>query len=370
MAMFSSGPLLDPMMRELDISLSQGGIINAGLFLGTVIGVVILNTTMARVPLKWTLVGGTVLQGGAFVVAGTTSRDLWSLSLSYLIVGLGAALTNATCWIWLSAHMKKHRAASALQMNAFFALAMIVIPPGIGLAMDMGTTWRRMLIAEGVFSLVLALVFAFLPFLDVPGRQGIWSSQFKRVARHNGGLLLGMTGAGFMYVGALSTLSVWLPKFQIDVLGSSDFWASLAVTLFWVGWVLGVLAVVPLTRRFAPSRLLLVCACTLAAFSIAMGFASSRVTALLLSVGAGLGASGSYGIIGSYAGCFPGWQSGVASSLFVLSGGVGGVAFPYLIGPLASSAGFRIAIAAVSIPALGYALLSLLIHSCSEESLK
>lgn len=163
------------------------------------------------------------------------------------------------------------------------------------------------------------------------------------------------------------TFNVWLPKFQIDVFAATDTWASLSVTLFWVGLIAGRLIIMPLTRRFSPSRLLLVCACTMAVFVVAVAFAPSQAACLVLCVGAGLGASASYGIIGSYAGRFPEWQSAVASSLFILSGGVGSIAFPYLMGPLASAAGFRVALALVAVPALIYALFSLLIHARSGE---
>lgn len=98
-----------------------------------------------------------------------------------------------------------------------------------------------------------------------------------------------------------------------------------------------------------------------------MAFAPSQTAALVLSVGAGLEASASYGIIGSYSGRFPEWQSGVASSLFIFSGGVGGVAFPCIMGLLASAVGFRIALAVIAVPALAYALFSLLIHARADE---
>lgn len=58
-----------------------------------------------------------------------------------------------------------------------------------------------------------------------------------------------------------------------------------------------------------------------------------------------------------------GWQSGVASSMFALSGGVGSMLFPYLVGPIADSAGFRAALAVTAFPAAAYGLFSLLIHA-------
>ena len=368
MAIVSLGPLLDPMMRDLGVPLARGGLISAGLFLGNVTGIVVLNTAMARVPAKWALTGGTALQGAGLILAAAVARGLWSLLAIYLLVGFSGALLNATCWMWISAHVKENRAAAALQMILFFALAMISVPLVIGLALDAGATWRWVLLVEGGLAWLAALSLAAAPLLDISGRRNVRLSQFREVVRFDPGLLLGMMGAGFFYVGAEMTLNVWLPKFQIDVFGAGDAWASFSVTLFWVGLIAGRLIVMALTRRFSPSRLLLICACTMAVFTVAVALAPSQAASLVLAVGAGLGASASYGIIGSYAGRFPEWQSAVASSLFILSGGVGSIAFPYIMGPLADSAGFRTALAMIAVPAVVYALFSLLIRACSGEA--
>jgi fucose permease len=365
MAIVSIGPLLHPMMRDLGVPLSRGGLVSAGLFLGNALAIVILNTALARFRPKNILLGGTFLQAAALATAGAATRNLWSLFVAYLFIGFAGALMNTTCWIWISAHMVQNRAAAALRMILFFALGMMTVPLILGLALDAGASWRWILVAEGLLALLWGLGLVFLPLLDVPGRQNVRLTQFRQVIASNPKLLLGMVIAGFTYVGAEMTMNVWLPKFQLDVFGVSDTRAGFAVTLFWVGLIAGRLAVIRLTRRFSPSRLLLVCACTLAVFAVAVAFAPSQSAALVLSVGAGLGASASYGLIGSYAGRFPGWQSAVASSLFILSGAVGSIAFPYLMGPLASAAGFRIALAVVAVPALVYGAAALLIHANS-----
>ena len=367
MAIVSLGPLLDPMMTDLGIPLDQGGLISAGLFLGNVTAIVVLNTALARLSAKRTLVGATVLQGAGLVAAGLVSWNLWSLFVAYLLVGFSGALMNTTCWVWVSAHVKQDRAAAALRMILFFALAMMSVPLILGVALDAGASWRWILVAEGCLALLAAATAVFLPLLDVCGRQNIRLSQFREVVAHDRRLLLGIVIAGFTYVGAEMTLNIWLPKFQIEVFGASDTWASLSVTLFWVGLIAGRLAVMTLTGRYSPARLLLVCACTLAVFAVALALAPSQVVSLVFAVGAGLGASASYGLIGSYAGRFPGWQAAVATSLFILSGGLGSIVFPYLIGPLASAAGFRIALGMVAVPALGCGVASLLIHARAGE---
>jgi MFS transporter, FHS family, glucose/mannose:H+ symporter len=368
MALASIGPLLHPIMRDLGIPLSRGGLLSAGLYVGNVSAVVILNTALARFPARRLLASGTLLQGAALVAAGAATRNLWSLIVAYMFMGFGGALMNTTCWIWLSAHMVHNRAASALRMILFFALAMMLVPVILGLALDAGASWRWILVAEGCLALTLGLAAIFLPLLDVCGRQNVRLEQFREVIRFNPKLLLGMVIAGFTYVGAEMILNIWLPKFQIDVFGSSDALASLAMTLFWVGLVTGRLVVMTLTRRFSPARLLLVLSGSLAVFAVALAFAPSQGVSLVLSVGTGLAASASYGLIGSYAGRFPGWQAAVATSLFILSGSIGSIAFPYLVGPLASAAGFRIAIAVVAAPALVYGGASLLIHAHSRSA--
>jgi hypothetical protein len=55
----------------------------------------------------------------------------------------------------------------------------------------------------------------------------------------------------------------------------------------------------------------------------------------------------------------------VASSLFILAGGIGSITFPYLMGPLASAEGFRIGLAVLAVPALAYGAASLVIHANS-----
>ena len=221
---------------------------------------------------------------------------------------------NATCWMWQSAHMKRNAAAAALQMILFFGLAMMIVPLVLGLVLDQGATWRWILVTEGGLSL-----------LERGRLHGAAPAGHPRTAERapgaaQAGVLvqprasLGMMGAGFTYVGAEMTMNVWLPKFQIDVFDAGDTWASLSVTLFWVGLIAGRLIVMALTKRYSPARLLLVCACTMAVFTVAVALAPSQVASLVLTVGAGLGASASYGLIGSYSGRFPGWQSSVASS--------------------------------------------------------
>jgi fucose permease len=368
MAVVSIGPLLNSMMDDLGMSLSRGGLISAGLYLGNVAAIISVNTIFSDWPVRQTLMTGAGVLGMGLLTAGAATYELWSLLGAYIIIGFGCALMNTTCWIWISAHIVDNRASAALRMILFYALGMMSVPILIGLGLDAGIPWRWVLIAEGGFAILMAFLYGILPLLDVPNRRNVGLRDIKQVFAFDPKLLSGMVIAGFAYVGAEVTLNVWLPKFQIDVFGVTDSRGGLAVTLFWVGLIAGRILILPLTRRVAASRLLLGCACVFAVLVVATALAPSQLTSLILAVGAGLGASASYALIGSYAGRFPGWQSAVASSLFILSGGVGSILLPYLMGPLAGAAGFRVALALIAVPIVIYGAASLSIHKSAKES--
>jgi MFS family permease len=101
-----------------------------------------MNTVLAHLSMKRTLVGAGVRQGAGLFVAGLVSWNLWSLLVIYVLVGFSGALMNNTCWVWISAHMKHDRAAAALRMIMFFALAMTSVPLILGVILDAGGSWR------------------------------------------------------------------------------------------------------------------------------------------------------------------------------------------------------------------------------------
>jgi O-antigen ligase len=64
-----------------------------------------------------------------------------------------------------------------------------------------------------------------------------------------------------------------LPGWCLSTCASADTLPGLSVALFWAGPVIERLAFMPLTRRFFPARLLLICTAILALFSVALALA-------------------------------------------------------------------------------------------------
>lgn len=362
------GPLLNSILRDLGIPLSRGGIVALAFFLGSVIGLVSLSVLLARVPIKWCLVGAGLLEAAALATAGLLSYDSWSLLVSFLFMGFAAVILGAVPGMWLSALAKEGTARALTVMMMSSVSGMTLTPVVLGVLLNSGANWRAILAGEAVFAFLLTLILAVLPLADIPRRENLRARHLRTVIAFNPRLLAAIMAASFMYLGAEMTLIVWLPKFELDVFRASATWASLSVTFYFIGQIGGRLIAVPFTRRFLPSSLLFVCAIAMGVFAGLIGLAPGQASSLALIFCAGLGSSAAFSFIGSYAAKFPDWHAGVVFSAFQLAGGVGGMVFPYLTGPLAASAGFKAAIAFAAVPALVVALLAFRLREASGEA--
>lgn len=362
------GPLLDSVLRDLHIPLAQGGLPALAFFLGTVTGALCLNVFLARVPVRWCLVGSALVECVGLAAAGLLSRGLWSFTAAYFVAGLPCMIIALIPGMWVSAHVREKTAyALSIVMTASVA-SMLLSPLVIGVLLGWGVTWREVFAGEAVLSVLLALVIALRPLADISGRENLRLRQLKAVVSHNPGLFVGIAAAAFMFLGAETTLGVWLPKFEVDVFGASATWASLAVTLYWVGQLLGRIVGIPLTRRRLPSSILVFSAVWLTVFIGVVAASPNQAGSLALTFTAGLGVCVCYSVIGSYASNFPHWHAGVVFSVFEFSGGVGAMVFPYLTGPVAAGWGFRAALAMAAVPAFMVALLALYLRRVSGET--
>jgi len=365
--MISLGPVLDSILADLDIPRAQGGLISVGFAVGMLIGVISLNFFLARVPVKWGLIGASWIQTLALAASGLLAHNLWSLIIAYLFVGLGCVFLNSLPGMWVTSHVKEGTSHAMVVLLLFFAIGMMVAPVVIGAALGWGATWRWVFIFEAILSLILAVVLTTMPVSDICGRENLRLRQIRAVVGTNPRLFTAIVAAILLYVGAEFIFNVWLAKFAIDVFSATKAVASQAVALFWAGLVIGRLIVIPLSKKRPASWLLMAGTGVMAVFALGLALSTSLVMAMVMAFFSGLGASASYALIASFCGRFKAWHAGVVYSAVVLSAALGRIIFPYLIGPLADSLGFRMAIGLAFVLAAATSLLSLALHHTSGE---
>ena len=344
------GPLLDPILRDLHIPLAQAGLLAFGFFLGRVVGVLLLNFGLARVPIKTIMVTCAVFLALGSAACGLLGVGLWPLALALFVTGMAGVIPNAISGVWVAAHVKTGLEKAMLNIGAYFALGVVIAPLLIGAALGLGATWRWVFLGQAGFSAVVAIVLAVLPIADVPERENLRARQLSAVAASHPSLLAVILIATFLYVCVEGTLYVWLPKLQVDAFGSGPGVAALSVTLLWAGITAGRYLAGPLTRLASPARLLAVFASVLALFVGGLALAPTLAFSEVFSFFAGVGASACWPLIACYTPRFPGWQSGVVFSGMMLAGTVANTVSPYLFGPAVASLGFRAAIGLWIIP--------------------
>jgi FHS family glucose/mannose:H+ symporter-like MFS transporter len=365
--MVSLGPILDPTLKDFHIPLSLGGLTSVGYAVGMLVGVLALNFALAHVPVKWGLVGAAWLQTVGLAAAGVLARGLWSLFAAYVVVGAGCVFLNSLPGMWITSHIKVGTDRAMVVLLLSFAGGMMITPLAIGGALGLGASWRWVLIVEAGLSLVLSIVLTVLPVSDIEGRRNLRLGRLREVIGFNPRLFGAVLGASVLYIGAEFVLNVWLAKFEIDTFAVGKTVASLGVTLFWLGLVIGRTIAVPLTRRFRASRLLLVGAAVMAVFALGIALSTSPEMSMVMAFLSGLGASAVFPLILSFSGRFPAWHAGVVFSAVIMAGALGRIMFPYVVGPIAHSLGFRVAIGLAFVQAAALSLLSLYLHRVSGE---
>lgn len=347
------GPVLDSVLRDLNIPLAQGGLLSLGFYSGRVTGMLLLNFGLARVPLKAIMVACAWVMAAGSAAAGLLSWSMGSLIAALFVTGVGGVIPNAVSGVWVAAHVHRGLERAMLMIAAFFALGVVVAPLAIGAFLQLGVTWRWVFLGEAVLSVIVALLLMALPFADVPERRNLRVSNLRGLVDSRGRLLAIMLAAIFLYVATEGMMGVWLPKHQVDTFAASPARAALGLTLFWAGITVGRYLAVPLTRRWSAARLLAGFAALEAVFIAGTALAPSLVLSQVFAFLAGLGASACWPLVACYTPRFPGWYSGVVYSLMMLAGTAAYAVFSYLVGPAAEVLGLSAALALAAVPALG-----------------
>lgn len=364
------GPCLNSIMNDLDIPLAQGGVPAMAFFFGGICGVLALNLLLARVPIKWCLAGMATAMVVALAAAGLLAGGLWSFTVAYFFIGFPAMVLAGVPGMWVSVHVREKTAWALNLMVLASVTAMTITPLVLGILLDVGVDWRWIYTGEAVLTAVVALVFFVVPIPDISGRENLRLRQIKAVVSANPRLLAAIGVAAFMYMGAEMTLNTWLAKFEVDMFGASAWWAGLAVTVYWVGQIIGRVATIPATHRVFPSTLITVSMALMAGLIVVLALSPTQTVSLVLAFFVGLAASSNFSHISSYSSRFSLWHAGVAFSIFQIVSSVGGMVFPYITGPIAAAWGFRAAIGMAAVCALLTVALATVLRKTSGESAK
>lgn len=353
------GASLPRILDDFGWSYRSAGAVFAASSVAFFISAFLAGRLVGRIGARATLAAGFALNAVALAFFGSSPSVWVNLALNACI-GAGQGLLEIGA-NWAVLRMSGEKSGRSLSIvHGAFAVGAVLGPVAAGLLGSSSAPWAFAFRAlSALFFAMLAASF-FLP-LDALGRDEAAAPGGKRLSGEPAYWLGAL--ALFLYVGSEQGVSTWAAELFKRALGASAATASVAVSVFWIGLVIGRVGIPSAFSRARPSAILAVLSLgtvsslTVLAACALIGPAAAPLAWAAVAV-AGLACSAVYPLVVSVvAAAFPGEQ-GSATGFASMGGGLGAFAFPYLMANAAASyglaAGFGIYAAVAAAAAVGY----------------
>jgi fucose permease len=244
-------------------------------------------------------------------------------------------------------------------MHGAFAIGAVVGPIVLGLIMATGLSWTLLFRAISILFAILGIALAAMPFarLGSVAQANADGSAGARL-RRNPAYWLGFLCL-LLYVGAELGISNWIAEYFVRIFAADPAFASLTVSLFWIGLLAGRFGVPALYRGSRQEAALVASSLLLVASTIglcAIGFAAAAGGPLWAPAAftflAGLGCSIVYPTVVSLVGISCKEAQAEAISFSVAGGGVGLFAFPFMMSWISQAYGIKLGFASYAIIAI------------------
>jgi fucose permease len=300
----------------------------------------------------------TVVVGLAACVLGlaffAATPSFWLNFLLYALVGAGQGLIEPAV-NWAALRMDEKSTSRPMNlMHGAFAIGAVAGPLIIGLLLANGLSWTLLFRAIAVLFALLGFVLAAMPFEKLGKAVPEGASKPGAKPRKSPAFLLGFVCL-LLYVGAELGISNWIAEYFVRIFSADPAFASLTVSLFWIGLLAGRFGVPALYRGSRQEAVLVASSFLLVASTIglcAIGFAAGGAplwAPAAFTFLAGLGCSIIYPTVVSLVGISCAEAQAEAISFSVAGGGVGLFAFPFMMSWISQGYGIKIGFASYAI---------------------
>lgn len=291
-------PLFPFFVDRFGLSNAELGLVMSVGTLGPLFLQVLVGRVVDSAGGKWTLVGGLAVTAGGTVLVATA--DSYSALLAFAgIAGIGQAAFHPANYALLEATTTPDTRGRTFSVHTFSGYAGFAVAPVVVGALAGGYGWRVALAACGAIGVAYALVLAATlpPIYRRAGAAGEADAESDGDA---GGWLALFTPSLFALFGfyllttvAIKGIQTFGPRFLSAGYGFSTATSNVALTLFFVGTAVGILAGGRLADDYAEQRVIVlaltVAVAGLAALSTGVLVGRIAVVALLTVVGLTVG---------------------------------------------------------------------------------
>jgi len=339
-------PALASVLATLGAAETAGGTLFLAYFAGGT-GSTLLLSWLPRVLSSTRVLQLSAVLAGAGLLGFSLSAGLGPALLLYGLVGAGNALLVAFPGALLA---RRYRESSGRMMSflyTFFAAGVTLCPLISGFLLSWGLPWQRTFQGMALLCLLAALLAGIPELPNISGSRGLRWASLREAMRGDRGLLAGAVLLNVLYIGGETSVIGWVVYYLQKVFAgdTSVFRASRVLTYFWLFMVLGRILTALVVERagtFVTLWVLVGGGCL--AWTGAMLSGNLLLSEALFAL-TGLFFSGQFPLIASYAGRYAEQHTGLALSVILAGGGLGGAMFPFVVGWLSEHRGMQVGLA-------------------------
>lgn len=260
------------------------------------------------------------------------------LRVAVLLSGFGGGMINGGTNALVADISVEGRTAGLSHLAVYFGIGAVGVPFALGNLL--GTySYTAILAAVGALVIVPFVATALTPFPAPKHAQGFPLAAAKGLLRDP--VLLTFGVMLFLESGMEITVGGWTSTFFKEELLIPDRRALVYLSLYWLGMMVGRMALGPLLRRFAAARLLLGCLTIGLAGALLLITTRDGTVAALSVFLVGLGFAATFPVVLGFVADRYAALSGTAFGVVMVMALTGGMTLPYLTGVLGASFGLR-----------------------------
>lgn len=272
------GPLLPALSARLQLGDGGSGALFTAQFGGAAFGALICGTLLARWGYRRVLVlGYLMLAAGGVMLAATHA---WIVALGILLTGLGLGVLIPPSNLLVAETVGDRKAAGLNWLNLCYGTGAVAGPVLVAWLRDhTGLPGVAVLVAVSGIGSALALA------LTVPRASSVAVHEEEGAG---GRFQWAVAATLFLYVGAETTLSGWLPTLAVRRLGAGSGLETAPLAAFWGCVLVGRVAAVVLMRWFTFPQLMRISLIVGPVAAAALAFTGSISAMTLIAALAGL----------------------------------------------------------------------------------
>jgi len=334
------GATLPKIIADFQWSYIATGIVLSAGSIGYFVSSFVAGILLHKLGPKRVIVIGMGLQFIGLLFFASTPIVLLNMLLN-LMIGFGGGGTEVV--VNYSMVKMERRGQSRLMnfMHAAFSVGAVVGPYMVIMLMRAELGWTMIYRIMSFVSLVMAIIFLFLPFSRLGSGEDKPEERAKTTNLIRDPILILSFMILLIYVGSELGVSNWVSEYYVKFFHSSANIGALMVSIFWIGLLLGRLGTSIIYRGSRPEIVALGLASTC---TVSLIFALLMKTPVIAGIGfciAGLGYSAIYPLIMALVGRHFTTAQGAAVGFAATGGGIGSFVFPFIMAAISNALGIR-----------------------------